>query len=72
MAAHRFSIGELVRMKGGLGLPPSAAEIFRVLATMPPVDRSPQYRIRNDEERHERVAREENLELVAAEAIAGQ
>ena len=65
---HRFAIGGLVRLKGTMGMPPSAAEIYRVTATMPPVDRSLQYRIRNDEERHERVAREENLEAVAEPA----
>ncbi len=70
MAAHRFAVGDNVRIKGGFGAPPSAADMFRVTATMPPAGTSLQYRIRNEEERHERVAREENLEaVVIADAV---
>jgi len=63
-ASHLFRIGQLVRMKSRFGAPPRTAEIYRVTGTMPARDNSPQYRIRNDEERHERVASEDSLESV--------
>ena len=33
---------------------------------LPPVNGSPQYRIRNEEERHERVATQDSLEQVGS------
>ena len=41
-----------------------AAEIYRIIATLPPLGNSPQYRIRNYDERHERVATQDTLEPV--------
>ncbi len=71
MTAHRFAVGDQVRIKGGFGAQPSDADMFRVTATMPPAGLSLQYRIRNEEERHERVAKEENLEaVIIADAVA--
>lgn len=72
MPAHRFVIGQSVRLKGGFGMPLNTAEIYRITGTLPARDNSPQYRMRNDEERHERVTTEDNLEeapAVAAVAI---
>lgn len=63
---HRFAIGQTVCMKSWTGLSLKGAMEFRVTATLPVKDGSPQYRIRNDDERHERVATEDNLERVAA------
>ena len=37
-------------------------DIFRITAKLPPRGSSPQYRIRNDEERHERVTTQDDLE----------
>ncbi|WP_309083147.1 hypothetical protein [Chelativorans sp.] len=68
---HLFSVGQMVRLRGQVGLPPNAAEFYRVTATMPARDNSLQYRIRSEEERHERVAAESNLELVSAPVDMG-
>ena len=42
-----------------------SADIYHITATLPPRGNSPQYRIRNDEERHERVTTQDDLEPVA-------
>jgi hypothetical protein len=55
---HRFAVGELVQMGTGLG----QVRTYRVTATLPERGDSPQYRIRNDEERHERVVTQDLLE----------
>jgi hypothetical protein len=70
MPAHRFAIGQSVRLRGRFGLPLDTAEIYRITGTLPARDNSPQYRMRNDEERHERVATEDNLEEAPAIATA--
>jgi hypothetical protein len=64
MPAHRFAIGQSVRLRGRFGMPLDTAELFRITATLPPRDNSPQYRMRNDEERYERVTTEDNLEEI--------
>ncbi len=63
-ASHLFAIGQTVRLKTAFAaaLPPSS--IFHITATLPPKVNSPQYRIRNDTERHERVATQDDLEPV--------
>lgn len=61
-ATHRFAVGQAVRFKGGYGLKADSTEIYHVTRTLPPQGNSPQYRIRNDEERHERVTSQEDLE----------
>lgn len=58
---HRFAVGQTVRLKGGFGRKPG--DIFRITATLPAGGGSLQYRIRNDEERHERVTAEDDVEL---------
>lgn len=67
MALHKFTVGQTVRLKNGFGLPSRAADLYRITGTMPARDNSPQYRIRNDEERYERVATEESLEEAAGQ-----
>lgn len=64
-AAHRFSIGQTVRLKSRVGLSLKTAEFYRVTGMLPARDNFPQYRIRNDDERHERIATEDSLEPVA-------
>jgi hypothetical protein len=64
MNVHRFAIGQSVTLKGTIGMSLQTGHMFRVTGRMPPRDNSPQYRIRNEEERHERVATESNLEEV--------
>jgi len=59
---HLFSVGQSVRLKRGFGRTSLPDDIFYVTGTLPPRGNSPQYRIRNDEERHERVATQDDLE----------
>ena len=59
---HRFSIGQKVRMRSTIGLSLRDETIFRILATLPVRDGSPQYRIRTEGETYERVTTEDNLE----------
>ena len=70
-STHRFGIGQMVTMKRRYGLPIDPADLFRITATLPLRDNSPQYRIRNEHESHERVATEDSLDLVPAAAITG-
>ena len=66
---HRFAIGQTVRMKSQTGMTRKVAELFAVMAMMPVRDGSPQYRIRSDQETHDRVAAEDNLETVETPAV---
>jgi hypothetical protein len=69
-ATHRFAVGQAVRLKGGFGRP--VLDIYHITGTLPPRGDSLQYRIRNDDERHERVTTEDNLEPVSmSKADAG-
>jgi hypothetical protein len=67
-ATHLFVVGQAVRFKGGFGLKSGPTEIFHVTRTLPPRGNSPQYRIRNEEERHERVTSQEDLEGIPSTA----
>lgn len=62
--SHRFVIGQAVRLRSALGHAPKTAEVYRITGLLPEKDNSPQYRVRNDEERHERVLTEADLEEV--------
>ncbi len=62
---HLFKVGQSVRLKEGFGdlsRPPTGT--YRITGTLPARGGSPQYRIRNDSETHERVATQDSLELV--------
>jgi len=63
-ATHLFAIGQIVRLKGGFGLQSQSADTYRITGTLPPRGDSQQYRIRNDDERYERVATQDSLESV--------
>lgn len=62
-ATHLFAVGQAVRLRGN-GTFPKTADIYRITGTLPQRGHSPQYRIRNDDERHERVATQDSLEPV--------
>ena len=62
-ATHAFAIGQAVRLKGGFL---RSGNTFFVTATLPPIGESPQYRIRNETEKFERMATEVDLEPVIA------
>lgn len=68
---HRFKIGQKVRLKGGFGRSSLPVEIYQVTGVLPPSGGVPQYRIRNDGERHERVTTEDSLEPVGPPPKAG-
>ena len=65
-ATHLFAIGQFVQLKNGLGRTLTPATIYQITGTLPARGNSPQYRIRNDEERHERVTTQDDLEPIAA------
>ena len=62
--AHLFKIGQAVRLKGGFVVPALLAVIYHITGTLPARGDSLQYRIRNDDERHERVTTQDSLEPV--------
>ncbi|ADZ72640.1 hypothetical protein [Polymorphum gilvum] len=64
MSTHRYAIGQSVRLNTGTGGPSRSGDTYRITATLPTRDNYPQYRIRNDDERHDRVASEDTLEAV--------
>ena len=64
MPVHRFAIGQTVRLQSSFGMSLRTAELYRITGTLPSRDNSPQYRIRSDQERHERVTTEDSLEEV--------
>ncbi|WP_157014724.1 hypothetical protein [Mesorhizobium xinjiangense] len=61
-STHVFAVGQSVRLKSGFGR--TAADIYHITGTLPLRGNSPQYRIRNDGERHERVTTQDDLEPV--------
>lgn len=63
-ATHLFTVGQSVRLKEGFGRSALSSGIYRITGTLPPRGDSPQYRIRSDDERHERVTTQDNLEPV--------
>ena len=63
-ASHLFAVGQSVRLKRGFAMSLKATDTYHITATLPPRENSPQYRIRNDDERHERVTTQDTLEPV--------
>lgn len=61
---HLFVVGQAVRLRGSFGTFPKTEDVYHITGTLPPQGGSPQYRIRNDDERHERVTTQDNLEPV--------
>lgn len=57
-------------MKGGIANFTPPEDIYQITATLPPRGTSPQYRIRNDEERYERVTTQDSIELIVAAALS--
>ena len=69
-AVHRFTVGQMVRMRSRSGVFPKTDEVFRITRTLPARDNLLQYRLRSEGENYERVATEDSLELVGAESAA--
>lgn len=59
---HRFAIGQKVRIKGWGGNKVKSTATYCIMATLPASGGSLQYRMRDDAEKHERIATEDNLE----------
>ena len=64
MQTYLFNVGQTVRLKGGLRGPVRPADLYHITAKLPPLGDSLQYRIRNDDERYERVTTQDSLEPV--------
>ena len=71
MSSHRFVIGQSVRLNTRFGLSGKVADVYRITAMLPARDNSPQYRIRSDEEPHDRVTTEDSLEEVTGRPVGG-
>lgn len=65
-APHLYAVGQAVRLKGGFAQRSHAPGIYRITRTLPPRGEFQQYHIRSDEERHERLVSENELEAVNA------
>lgn len=61
---HLFAVGQNVRLKGSLASAALPASIYQITAMLPPTGDALQYRIRNGEERHERVTTQDSLEAI--------
>lgn len=63
-ATHVYAVGQAVRLKSHFGSFPKTAEIYHVTGRLPARGGSPQYRVRSEEERHERMVTQDSLEPV--------
>ena len=63
--SHRFAVGQTVRMKSRIGMLQKPVELFEIKSRLPVKDGSPQYRIRSEQETHERVTSQFQIERVA-------
>jgi hypothetical protein len=63
-ATHLFALGQIVRPRRNFGTFQGTAGTYRITGILPPRGGSPQYRIRNEDERHERVTTQDSLEAV--------
>lgn len=70
-ATHLFMVGQAVRLKGSFG-GQKTAQIYHIISTLPPTGGSPQYRIRNDDERYERVTTQDSLEPATPQPGSGE
>lgn len=64
-STHLYAMGQAVRLKAGFFPSSKIADIFHITGILPPRNEMPQYRIRSDGERHERVATQDILEPVS-------
>ena len=64
-ATHVFKVGQTVRLKGASGIPTLPKTLYHITATLPPQGGSPQYRIRNDGDKYERVVTQDSLAEVS-------
>ena len=60
---HKYSIGQIVSLTRGFGYSQNVATAFEIIAQLPTNGTQFQYRIRNGDEKFERVAAENELIL---------
>lgn len=63
-SVHRFKVGQTVRIKPGYREPFLPDQNYRIVANLPARNGSPQYRVRNSGEPHERVIAHEKIVLL--------
>ncbi len=63
---HLYAVGQAVRLKGAFMRGPQAAGVYRITGTLPPRGEVPQYRLRSNDECHERVATQDEVAPVNA------
>tara|TARA_R110002012_G_scaffold77840_3_gene198242 strand:+ start:6311 stop:6529 length:219 start_codon:yes stop_codon:yes gene_type:complete len=66
MSKNVFTKGQQVTLQSRVGLSPRTPREFTVLMRLPDNQGKAQYRIRNEEQGHERVEQGSNLELVSS------
>lgn len=66
MASHHFAVGQPVRLKTG-PTRPGSKDVYKITAVLPVLGTLPQYRIRSETERHERVTTEDQLLAIPQE-----
>ncbi|ALV28950.1 hypothetical protein [Pannonibacter phragmitetus] len=59
--AYLYKVGQDVRLNGGSMERLHAAGVYRITARLPIEGDTPKYRIRSEDERHERVASQDTL-----------
>ena len=64
-ATHLFTVGQAVRLRSGFQGSFRFAGVYHITGMLPPMGDSPQYRIRSDDELHERVTTQDSLEAVS-------
>jgi hypothetical protein len=64
MSEHRYAVGQSVRMKRHFGVYRTDDALYQITGRLPEKDNSPQYRVRSESERHDRVVTEDGLEGV--------
>ncbi len=69
--SHLFTVGQVVRLKTGRPMRTTRpADTYHITALLPPLGELPQYRIRNDQEKHERLTTQDKIELVTVSQSA--
>jgi hypothetical protein len=63
-SVHQFKVGQTVRIKPGYREPFFPDQNYRIVANLPERNGSPQYRVRNSGEPHERVITHEKIVLL--------
>lgn len=67
---HLLAVGQSVRLKSAATKTSRHGQVYRITGMLPAFDGAPQYRIRDANEHYERVARQDEIELVDSTAGA--